>query len=213
MAEYHLILSGGTLEFTHIFYVNGTDPITVPDSGLYTKTAEDANVGYARLKNEPTPTQPVQPIAPTAQTVNPTASKVFINGEEQSFEAYNIGGSNYFKLRDLAFVLNGTNKQFDVGYDNATKAITMTSGQPYVPTGGEMTLGNGQAKPATPTASKIYLDGRELSFTVYNIGGNNFFKLVDLMSALNIGVTYNETTRNIGIDTSVPYSGVITQAS
>ncbi|MDR1664728.1 MAG: leucine-rich repeat protein, partial [Clostridiales bacterium] len=52
------------------------------------------------------PAEPVQPAAPPASgiTVSPTASEVFINGGSRSFEAYNIEGSNYFKLRDLAYV-------------------------------------------------------------------------------------------------------------
>jgi hypothetical protein len=143
---------------------------------------------------------------PASKTVTPTASTVYVNGAEKNFEAYLIDGSNYFKLRDLATVLNGTGKQFEVGYDPATQAITLTSGKPYAPVGGEMTQGDGKEKIATPTASKIYLDGKELSLTVYLINGNNFFKLRDLMKALDVGVTYDNTTRNIGIDTSIPYS-------
>jgi hypothetical protein len=134
---------------------------------------------------------------------------VFVNGEEQSFEAYNIDGSNYFKLRDLAFVLNGTNKQFEVGFDSVTNAIALTSNTPYTAAGGEMALGNGQAKQALPAASQIYLDGNELSLTAYNIDGNNFFKLVDLMEALNIGVTFDRTTGNIGINTELSFEGVV----
>jgi len=33
--------------------------------------------------------------------VNPTKSKVFVDGREIVFEAYNINGSNYFKLREI----------------------------------------------------------------------------------------------------------------
>jgi hypothetical protein len=159
------------------------------------------------------PTTPVQPTTPptvSGTTVNPTASEVFVNGVSKSFEAYNIEGSNYFKLRDLAYVLNGTAKQFNVGYDSATQAITITTGQPYLPAGGEMTKGDGSAKTAALTASRIYLDGVELNPTVYNIGGTNFFKLVDVVEALDIGVTYNETTRAIGIDTNADFMGVVT---
>jgi hypothetical protein len=161
------------------------------------------------------PAEPVQPTTPptvSGTTVNPTASEVFVNGVSKSFEAYNIGGSNYFKLRDLAFVINGTAKQFGVGYDGATQAITITTGQPYLPAGGEMTMGDGSAKTAVLTASRIFLDGAELNPTVYNIGGNNFFKLADVMEALDIGVTYNETTRAIGIDTNTGYTGVVTMS-
>ena len=138
-------------------------------------------------------------------TAAPTASTVYINGASKSFEAYNIGGNNFFKLRDLAFALNGTHKQFEVGYDVSTREITLTSGEPYTPVGGEMTPGDGQAKPANPTLSKIYLDVKELNFIVYNIGGNNFFMLRDLMEALDVFVGYNATTKAITLDTNKGY--------
>ena len=137
----------------------------------------------------------------STQTVNPTPSAIYINGEEKFFEAYFIDGSNYFKLRDLALVLSDTNKQFNLWYDETTMAIKMMSGSPYIQYGGEMTRGDGKAKTASPTASKIFLDGKELNFTVYNIEGNNFFKLRDLMSAFDIGVTYTPATNDIAIDT------------
>lgn len=41
-------------------------------------------------------------------TAKPTSSTVLINGKSFSFEAYNINGSNYFKLRDIAKALNDT---------------------------------------------------------------------------------------------------------
>ena len=142
---------------------------------------------------------------PAQQTVNPTPSTVFINGEATAFEAYNIGGSNYFKLRDLAFVLNGTEKQFEIGYDNVTRAITLTSGEPYTPRGDEMAEGDGAPKTATPTPSTIYLDGTELDLIVYNIEGSNYFRLRDLMAALDIYVGFDDETRNITIDSSKSY--------
>ena len=142
---------------------------------------------------------------PGPQTANPTESTVYVNGVSEPFEAYNIGGSNYFKLRDLAYVLNGTEKQFEVGYDNDTRAITLTSGQAYTAVGGEMAQGDGSAKLASPTESSIYFDGEELNLTVYNIGGNNFFKLRDLMEVIDVYVGYDSETRAITLDTSREY--------
>ena len=141
----------------------------------------------------------------TPRTVNPTPSTVYVNGVETAFEAYNIGGSNYFKLRDLAFVLNGTQKQFEVGYDNTTKAITLTSGQPYTAVGSEMIQGDGKSKNALPTPSTIYLDGEKLNLTVYIIGGNNFFKLRELMEVLDVFVGYDGVTKAITLETSKGY--------
>ena len=165
------------------------------------------------VDNNPTITDPpitvnhivVEDPAPLPITVNPTASAVLVNGVVTTFEAYNIDGNNFFKLRDIAAAINGTHKQFELGYDRVTLSVSLTSGLAYTPVDGELTQGDGLAKAAIPTASRIYFDGQELNFTVYNIGGNNFFKLRDLMSVLDIAVIYDEATRNISIDTSSGY--------
>jgi hypothetical protein len=57
------------------------------------------------------------------KTAKPTTANVLVNGIAVKFEAYNIGGNNYFKLRDLAMALSGTGKQFDVSWDAAENAI------------------------------------------------------------------------------------------
>jgi len=141
----------------------------------------------------------------SANNAAPTASKVMVDGTDVSFDAYNISGSNYFKLRDLAKVVSGTDKQFAVGYDNGTNAITLTSGNEYTVVGGELSSGDGKAKPAKATTSKIYVDGKETPFTAYNISGNNYFKLRDVAKVLNIGVGYDTATKVITIDTEVDY--------
>ena len=60
-------------------------------------------------ESTPTPTTP-----PSILTAKPTASTVLVNGENVAFDAYNINDNNYFKLRDLAYILSGTEKQFEV---------------------------------------------------------------------------------------------------
>lgn len=61
------------------------------------------------------------------KTINavPAASKVLVNGKDKSFDAYLIGGSNYFKLRDLAAVVNGTEKEFEVTWDENKKRLIL----------------------------------------------------------------------------------------
>ena len=61
----------------------------------------------------------VVPGAFAAETVtaSPTNDKLTVDGVERNPTVYKIGDSNYFKIRDLAAVLNGTGKQFSVGYD------------------------------------------------------------------------------------------------
>jgi hypothetical protein len=136
----------------------------------------------------------------------PTASTVFVNGVRTSFDAYNINDSNYFKLRDLAHVLSGTLKQFDVGWNINTSAVTLTSGLPYTPVGGEMVARGLNSKVATPTGSKIYINGIEVNLTVYFIEGNNYFKLRDIGQALNFGVAWDAVNNAIVIDTNLGYT-------
>lgn len=143
--------------------------------------------------------------APAKANATPTASTVLVNGTSTEFEAYTINGNNYFKLRDLAQVVNGTEKNFEVEWDGAKNAINLISNKAYTPAGGELAKGDNTAKNATPTTSKIYKDGVELSLTAYTIGGNNFFKLRDIAQAFNIGVTWDGLTKTVGIDTSIGY--------
>lgn len=146
------------------------------------------------------------PAEETVVKANPTSSKIVVNGKEVAFEAYEIGGNNYFKLRDLAMALNGTEKQFEVIWDNETKSINLTKGQAYTPVGKELEVSqNPSVKEAKPTQSKIYIDGEEVQFTAYTIGGNNYFKLRDIGKVMDFGVTWNGKLKTVGIDTSVGY--------
>ena len=173
--------------------------------GASVGTANFVITGSGSGTAAPTPT-PTPSTPSTSITVYPTRSTVFVNGEAIAFDAYTIGGSNYFKLRDLAYVINGTNKQFAVGYDSATREVTMTSGQSYTSTSGDMTLGDGSSKRATLNSSiNITLDGEPVQVRAYMISGNNFVRLRDIMRLHDVYVDYDIVTRNIIIDTSRSY--------
>lgn len=60
-------------------------------------------------------------------TANPTTSKVIVNGKEVAFEAYNINGNNYFRLRDMA-------KAFDISvtWDGNSNTIIIDTSKGYV---------------------------------------------------------------------------------
>jgi len=144
--------------------------------------------------------------AVAAVTAKPTSAAVYINGQSVAFDAYNIQNNNYFKLRDLAIQLSGTGKQFEVTWDGARNAINLLSGQSYTSVGGEMTgKGTGDVAAQTTTA-KIYIDGKEVSLTAYNIGNNNYFKLRDIAQAFDFGVTWDGAKQSIVIDTNTGYT-------
>ncbi len=128
------------------------------------------------------------PGAFAAETANPTNDKLTVDGVEQTPTVYKIGGSNYFKIRDVAAVLNGTEKQFSVGYSNGK--VTVTSGQPYEATGKELAGAPSESRTASRSSDSIIIDGTEASLTVYKIGGSNYFKLRDLGKALDFQVDW-----------------------
>ncbi|MCL2164277.1 MAG: copper amine oxidase N-terminal domain-containing protein [Oscillospiraceae bacterium] len=141
-----------------------------------------------------------------AATASPTASTVLVNGQSISFDAYNISDYNYFKLRDLAYALSGTEKQFEVSWDGANNAISLTSGLPYSVVGGEMTGKGSDVKEATPTDSIIFLNGLEIQFTAYYIDGNNYFRLRDIGETFDFGVDWDNERDTIAINTNKGYS-------
>ncbi len=148
----------------------------------------------------------VPAVAASDKTALPTTAAVTVDGAPVAVGGYNIDGSNYFKLRDIAMALNGTARQFEVGYDPSGNAITLTPGAPYTPVGGELKgAGGAAARTATVSSAKITRNGSPVQLSAYLIGGNNYFKLRDLGSALNFGVTWNETANTIEINTAKGY--------
>lgn len=147
------------------------------------------------------------PVTVKEVTATVTSSKVLVNGNQVAFDAYNIEGSNYFKLRDLAMVLNGSEKQFEVTWDKEKNAINLISGEAYTSVGGELTAGSGKASvKGITTKSKIYLDGEEVALEAYTINGNNYFKLRDIGKAFDFGVIWDANLKQITIDSSVGYT-------
>ncbi len=131
-----------------------------------------------------------------AFTAQLSAQNLSVDGRSVECEKYNIDGSNYFKLRDLAKLLNGTGSQFDVGWDEANKVVSVTTKHAYTtPNGHELELGADNSATAQPSAQIIMIDGAVRSdLTVYNIGNSNFFKLREMGDALGFDVDFDEST-------------------
>ena len=122
-----------------------------------------------------------------------SSQNLTVGGKKVDCEKYNINGSNYFKLRDLAYLLNGTDSQFAVGYDEGTSTVTITTGQSYKSNGSELVTGIDNSATAKTTNQTILINGTQHSeLTVYNIGGSNFFQLRELGNVLGFGVDYNQ---------------------
>ena len=140
-------------------------------------------------------------ILPTAAfaegpTVVLSPQNLRVNGAKIACEKYNIDGSNYFKLRDIAMVLSGTGSEFSVGWDGEKKVISVVTGESYEPNGSELDLSGGdKSATAVPSTQTLLINGEERGdLSAYNIGGNNFFKLRDLGDALGFAVDYDKAS-------------------
>jgi YD repeat-containing protein len=138
----------------------------------------------------------ILPIGALAADVVLSGQNLRVDGKAISCEKYNIDGSNYFKLRDIAVLLNGTGSQFSVGWDGEKKLISIVTGEAYEPNGSELDLSGGdKSATAARSTQTLTINGEERSdLSAFNIGGNNFFKLRDLGEALGFKVDYDGTS-------------------
>ena len=131
---------------------------------------------------------------PYASAVNVAVSpqNLSVDGVDADCDKYNIDGSNYFKLRDLAQLLSKTNSRFSVAFDAQSNAVTIVSGKEYIPVGGELERGQDQSRTAAVSKQSVLINGEATDrLSIYNIGGNNYFKLRDLGDALGFTVDYD----------------------
>ncbi|MGI5978730.1 MAG: stalk domain-containing protein [Oscillospiraceae bacterium] len=136
-----------------------------------------------------------------ALKVNPATwsrtQKCTLDGREITLNVYLIHDTGYYKLRDVASVMSGTAKQFDVGWDGASNTIALKSGVAYTPVGGELAMGDGALRFAQATSAAVTLDGQRIAPAAYNIGGNNYFRLRDLGALLGFGVDWDASTGTV----------------
>lgn len=135
-------------------------------------------------------------------TANPTDSVVTLNGQKVKFAAYNIEGNNYFKLRDLAAALDGTEKNFNVDYNKELEAIEITSLTPYT-TGntGISQVESKDSKIAIDSPQTVYIDEKQVTLKAYDISNYNYCKLRDVANLLDFAVDWNPNTNTINIGT------------
>lgn len=172
-------------------------------TGIFAVQDENSKWSVMKASDTATPTTPDQPAA--TATADPTNDKLSVDGKDAAPAAYKIGGANYFKLRDVAALLNGTSAQFEISYDNDRKAINITTGKAYTPQGYELKqMPTGKAEALT-SSDTVYVNGQKLELTAYKIGGANFYGIRDLGRALGFNVGWKQGT-GMYIESDKPYS-------
>jgi len=146
----------------------------------------------------------LDPSIPAIIFARPTTATVRLNEQNwgYGFRAYNIEGHNFFQLREVAYVLNGTESQFEVSWDSENNAILITTGESYTPVGREMSgRGVSRIREAIPTSATIFINGTEANLTAYHIDGNNYFMLRELGALIGFDVDWDGERQTILINT------------
>lgn len=148
--------------------------------------------------------QPARPVEIERKRAYAARAKVTVNGKNVDFEVYTIDDYTYFKLRDIAGAVNGTEKQFDTVWNEETASIDLIRGTAYAAPGTSGVGAYGDAAAVTSTA-KLFCDGQQRNVSAFTINDYTYFKLRDIAKLLDMGVTWDEGTATIGLDTSVGY--------
>lgn len=132
---------------------------------------------------------------------------VFVDGSYQPLEAYKINGSNYFKLRDLAYALDETPSGFDLVWHAERKQIEIkkrTERQaPLEASKGSYNWRYGKIKAVLNTAP-ILVDGLPEAVTAYVIEGSTYFNLRDMGRLFEVDVKWVPEENAIYLSTKAP---------
>ena len=142
------------------------------------------------------------PVVAAAPKTAPSTHKVTVDGRAVEPRGYNIEGYNYYKLRDIAFLLNGTAVSFDVTWQSAGDIIDLLSKRAYTAVGGELGALSGGTLRVTPSKSQIRLDGKSVSIQGYNVNGNNYYKIADVAAMIGFTTSYVNETKTVQIQTA-----------
>ncbi|WP_373165384.1 hypothetical protein [Agathobaculum sp. Marseille-P7918] len=139
------------------------------------------------------------------QTAQPSPHAIYVDGTKANVAAYEINGNNYFKLRDIAAIVNGSEKQFEVSWNNDAQRIDLTSGKAYTIVGGELGAIGSASKKAETSTAVVYKDNVKMDYTGYNIDDNNYYKLRDVCKSFDIGVNWDGANQRVDILTDESY--------
>lgn len=122
-----------------------------------------------------------------------------IDGVGRQVSSYSIEDLNYFRLRDLATILKGTDVAFEVGYDEEKKLISITSHTDYTDNPTLIHLERNDI--AVPNAFPVLVDGQIVQPKAYTVDGFTYFNLRDLGKLLGFSVAWDSTLHSMVIDT------------
>ena len=140
-------------------------------------------------------------------------TNILLDGSSIQLSGYNINNSNYYKLRDIAYLLNGSEKQFDMIYDIEKKAIIMQLGESYL--GGES---NNEASllghiNIEEKEMPLYIQDKQYQLLGYMINDNTYVKIRDVAALLEMEIGWSNETKELSIVTKSEVQEILDQGS
>lgn len=115
--------------------------------------------------------------------------------------SYVIDGFTYFKLRDIAYIMQDKACKFSAGYDAETRSIVLQRGGAYTPDGLELQPVVYGKRPAAPSDMEVLVDGTVTYMQAFLIDHYAYYKLRDLGDALGFTVQFSSEAGVIEVDT------------
>lgn len=133
--------------------------------------------------------------------------KFLFNDEDVYITTFKVEDENYFKISDLAALLEDTDKKFNVEFNEENLVVIITKGENYKKIQTDLKEQELGETDAYQGLHKLYInDGQEmkkLEIKSYNILGNNYYRLRDLGKELGFGAAYNFKKSLVMLDTRV----------
>lgn len=156
-------------------------------------------------------TQTPQAAIPERGTAYATSYPILVNGQRVAFDVYALkdeagNDTNYFKLRDVAYVLDHTSAQFNVEWDAAVGIAVTTKTAYAARNGSEMATPLHGDQPYVLSKDTIRIDGAESSMKAIVLtdeakNGYTYFKLRDLGQELGFSVAWDQANQCVLIET------------
>lgn len=128
-------------------------------------------------------------------TARVSKMEILLDGERVRPSGYLIGNYTYFKLRDIAYLMQSKECKFNVAYDNAAQRISLTRSVAYEAKGGELDAVGSSDQKAEASALAVLIDDKAVSMQAYNIKGFTYYKLRDIGENLGFVVDYKNDSK------------------
>lgn len=122
---------------------------------------------------------------------------ITLDGEKVMVGSYVVEGFNYLKLRDVAAIMNGKKAQFNVGYDNEKKLVSVDLNKPYEKVDGDLAEITETKAKAKVEVKAIVVNGEEKQIRTALINNSNYLQLRDLGELAGFGVGYDTKSQTI----------------